>query len=338
MHSSTSSFERAVPGGRWGATWLVVAIAVAAVVVRYELFVRDHGYQPSVKDDEYAWAWERGRAADDSQRTVALLGNSRIMLGFSGEAFDAALPGWRYVQLGINGTMPIGTLWDLSRDEHFRGVVLVDITELGLELGAWPAQDKEIRTYHRRWRAIGAMAERWLATAVQSRLALLSTRGIHTFAKWRRTGKWPKPPYVVTHADRTRFADFSLTDVERQRQVRVDQIDALNIEINAPDVWLRGALEVEPAVAAIEARGGRVVYVRMPTCGARWDAEEKQHPKALYWDRLAAKSRVPMIHFKDYPDLASFECPDLSHIASADGPRFTRALIEILRAKGVFAR
>jgi hypothetical protein len=333
--SSTSSFERAVPGGRWGATWLVVAIAAVVILVRYELFLRGRGYQPSLKDDEYAWSLERARVSDDSPHTMALLGSSRIMLGFSGEAFRAALPNWKYVQLGVNGSHPIPTLQDLAADPHFRGVALVEITEVSIYRESWPAQAHYVETYHRGYRAIGQLVERWLATRVQSRLALLSTRGVATFGKWLRTQEWPGAPYLTTHADRTRFADYAKTDVERQRSLRLAALQAPPMITVPPEEWIKTALSIEPAITAIEARGGHVVYLRMPTCGERWDADEKLHPKAAYWDLLAKQSRATMIHFRDYPELASFECPDLSHIASADGPRFTRALIEILRAKGL---
>jgi hypothetical protein len=338
VHSSTSSFERAVPPGRWGATWLVVAAAVLVVVVGFELFLRGRGYQPSIKDDEYTWAWQRARVADDSSRTVALLGSSRIMLAFSGEAFTQALPGYRFAQLGINGTTPIGALWDLARDEHFRGVAIVDISEGGMYETSWIAQDKQIAAYHHRHRAVGAMAESWLAVRVQSRLALLATRGLSTWGKWLRNGSWPRPPYVVMHPDRTRFADFSLADLERERRVRIAQMESWDVRQGDGDAWLAQALEIEPAIAQIEARGGKVVYVRMPTCDQRWANEEQMYPKAVFWDRLAAKTHAVTVHFKDFPELSRFECPDTSHIAGSDGPAFTRALLDILRARGVFAR
>jgi hypothetical protein len=337
VHSSTSSFERAVPGGRWGATWLVVAVVVVAAVVRFELFVRSRGYQPSVKDDEYAWAWQRGRASDGSPHTIALLGSSRIMLAFSPSAFTEVLPGWRYVQLGINGTTPIGALLDLARDPAFRGVALVDLTEPAFYRVSWHAQDRYIETYHRRFRAVGAMAERRLATYVQSRIAMLATRGVHTFGKLWRTGRWPNPPYVTTFADRTRYADFSLTDVARQRSNRVELIKTWDTEMGDPEPWLAEALEVEDAVTEIQARGGKVVYVRMPTCDERWTADERQAPKAKFWDVLAARTSAATIHFKDDPVLASFPCPDTSHIASKDGHAFTRRLLQLLRDRGVLA-
>jgi len=338
VHSSTSSFERTVPSGRWGATWLVVAAVVVSVVVRFELFVRSRGYQPSVKDDEYGWAWERGRVANDSPRTVALLGSSRVMLAFSASAFREELPGWTYAQLGINGTTPIGTLWDLSRDPEFRGIALVDVSEGAFFKASWGAQDKWIEAYHRRWRSVGSMAERVLATYVQSHLAMLATRGVHTLGKLWRTGSWPQPPYVTTFSDRTRFADFSLTDVGRQRGNRLELIKSWDLTTGDAASWLAQALEVEPAVAAIQARGGRVVYIRMPTCDERWAAEEQQTPKGAFWDALARKTQALTIHFKDDAVLSSFPCPDTSHIASKDGPAFTRRLVELLRERNLLSR
>jgi hypothetical protein len=315
-------------------TWLVVASLVAVIVVSYEMFLRSRGYQPSVRDDEYAWAWERMRV-DDSPRTAALLGSSRIMLAFSPEGFRQVLPDWQYVQLGINGSRPIGTLFDLANDPSFKGVAVVDLSELSLFKSSWSSQDAYIAAYHRRWHTVGAMIERWLATRVQARVAMSATRGINTFGKLFRDGSFPTPPYVVTHPDRTRFADYSLADVGRLRRVRIDLLQNEPPQAD-PNLWLAEALEVEPAIAAIEARGGRVVYVRMPTCDERYASDERETPKALFWDVLATRTRAVTVHFLDYPQLAKFECPDTSHIASKDGPEFTRALFEILRARGVF--
>jgi hypothetical protein len=94
----------------------------------------------------------------------------------------------------------------------------------------------------------------------------------------------------------------------------------------------------EPAIAQIQARGGRVVYVRMPTCDERWTGDEIVFPKAQFWDQLAAQTRALTIHFKDYPELAKFPCPDTSHIESKDAPEFTRTLLDILQRHGAITR
>lgn len=336
MRSSTSSFERGVPRGNWGRIWLTVLVVVVAFAVRYELFLRSRGYHPSIKDDEYAWAWERGRVSDGNPTTVALVGSSRIMLDFSVQVFAETFPKSRYVQLGINGTTAMATLFDLSRDPDFRGIAIVDVSERAFNRAAWYAQQDYVDTYHRRGREIGAMAERWLATQIQSRLALLSTRGVVILAGLWRTNSWPAPPYVTTHADRTRYADFSLTDVERKRTTRVLAMEAWEDETPDPKQWLEDALAIEPAISAIQARGGKVVYVRTPTCDERWEADERMFPKARFWDQLAARTHAVAIHFKDDAELASFQCPDTSHLDAKDAPAFTRALLRVLRARGVF--
>jgi hypothetical protein len=339
--SSTSSSDRLapdvprrpVPPGPWGRTWIATAAIVVVAVTGLEWLARARGYQPSVKDDEYAWAWARTRASDGSPHTVAILGTSRIHLAFSQPAFAAALPGWKSVQLAIDGTLPAGSLLDLAADPRFRGIAIVDSSEAAFWSENRGRQDPYLAVYHRRWRAPGAMVERRLATEVQTRLALLSDTTLHAV----QTGG--VPPYVTTFADRTQFADYALTDVAERRRRQLERLGVVAPPTqHDADVWLDDALQLEPAIAQIQARGGAVVYLRMPTCDERWVADQHSEPRALLWDRLASRTHAVAIHFADYPSLRDFECPDTSHIASKDGPRFTRALIEILVARGVIAR
>jgi hypothetical protein len=337
--SSTSSSERPapdvplrpVPAGAWGRTWLVAAALVVVVGGGLELAMRARGYRPSVRDDEYAWAWQRARASDGSPHTVALLGTSRLHLVFAPRAFARALPDWTAVQLAIDGTQPAAALVDLAGDPGFRGVAIVDTLESGIEAENQFSQQRYITAYHRRWRAPGAMAERWLATIVQSHLAILSDTGVRIIASGAA------PPYVTSFADRTQFADYSLTDVAQRRKRQLERLGALTPPTQqAADAWLSSVLRMEPYIAAIQARGGTVVYLRMPTCDERWAADQISEPRALYWNRLAARTRAVAIHFADYPSLRDFECPDTSHIASKDGPRFTAAMIDVLVERGVF--
>ncbi len=327
---------RQVPGGRWGLVWLLTIAIVGGSVVGLELFARSRGFVPSVKDDEYAWALARGRAADHSPHTVAVLGASRILLAFSPQAFRAALPDWTYVQLARQGSHPLATLRDLAFDPAFRGVVLVDISEGGFDPSNWHSQDALVATYHRGWRSFGQLTERRLETAVQSHVALLASDGLRTIAALFVEHKLPRPFYTTTFSDRTKYADYNMTDVERRRLVQLARLDGYGGDVADPDAWLASALAQDIYVALIQARGGQVAYVRMPTCAERWQTDETKWPKALFWDRFARTTRAQTIHFKDYPALAGFACPDTSHIASKDGPAFTRAVIEILRERGVW--
>ena len=325
---------RQVPGGRWALTWLVTGILFAGSVIGLELGVRAHGYKPSINEDAYSWALERPRASDRSPNTIAILGASRILLAFSPVAFRERLPHHTFVQLAYQSTAPVGTLRDLALDTDFRGVALVDITESQFWPTNWHVQDDLIAAYHRGWRASGQLAERWLTTKVQSKVAVLAVDGLRVISSLVEEGQWPPPPYTTTYPDRTKFADYDLVDAERKRRIRVQRLGGTPAPADA-EQWLVYALSQELFVALIQARGGRVVYVRMPTCDERWATDEAKMPKALFWDRLARISRATMIHFKDYPGLSRFDCPDTSHIDSKDGPAFTRALIDILVERGV---
>jgi hypothetical protein len=326
---------RQVPGGRWVLTWLVTGVLFVGAVVGLEVGVRAHGYKPSINEDAYSWALERPRASDGSHKTVAILGASRILLAFSPSAFREKLPGLSFVQLAYQSTAPVGSLRDLALDADFRGIALVDITEAQFWPTNWHVQDDLIEAYHRGWRASGQLAERWLTTQVQSKVAVLAVDGLRVLDSLVDDGTFPPPPYTTTYPDRTKFADYDLVDAERKRRIRLQRLGPPTPA--DPEQWLGYALAQEMFVALIQSRGGKVVYVRMPTCDERWATDEARMPKAQFWDRLAGMSRATMVHFKDFPSLSRFECPDTSHIDSKDGPAFTRALIDILVERGVFA-
>jgi hypothetical protein len=328
---------RQVPGGRWALTWLVTGVLFVGGVVGLEMGVRAHGYKPSINEDAYSWALERPRASDRSHKTVAILGASRILLAFSASAFREQLPDRTFVQLAYQSTAPVGSLRDLALDTDFRGIALVDITEPQFWPTNWHVQDDLISAYHRGWRASGQLAERWLTTRVQAKLAVLAVDGLRILGSLVEDGTLPPPPYTTTYPDRTKFADYDLVDAERKRRIRLQRLPGSPTPAD-PEQWLAYALSQELFVTLIESRGGKVVYVRMPTCDQRWATDEARMPKAQFWDRLARLSRATMIHFKDYPSLSRFECPDTSHIDSKDGPAFTRALIDILVERGVVTR
>jgi len=326
---------RPVPGGRWGLVWLCTLAIVGGSVVGLERFVRGRGYVPSVKDDEYMWSLERARAADNSPRTMAILGASRILLAFSPHAFRETLPQWKYVQLAKQGSFPLAALRDLAFDSRFRGVALVDLAEGGFDTINAESQASLVATYHKGWRSFGQLAERVLETIVQARVALLSTSGLRTLGSLLQDGTFPAPFYTTTFADRTKYADYNLTDVERRRLKQLARIEAGGGGQADPDAWLAPALSLELHIALIQSRGGNVVFVRMPTCDERWERDETFYPKALFWDRFARITRAQTVHFQDVPALAHFECPDTSHIASKNGPAFTRGLLDVLRSRGV---
>jgi hypothetical protein len=79
-------------------------------------------------------------------------------------------------------------------------------------------------------------------------------------------------------------------------------------------------------VERIQGRGGRVVFVAMPSSGLVRDIDERRFPKELFWNRFITIVKAPAVHFEDVAALSRFTCPDGSHLDMRDQMEFTRAL------------
>jgi hypothetical protein len=78
-------------------------------------------------------------------------------------------------------------------------------------------------------------------------------------------------------------------------------------------------------------RGGRVIFVRLPTFGIVAEVEEHYFPKNVYWDQLARTVNASFIHYQNYPALQNFDSQDSSHIDSRESRRFTPALAKFIK-------
>lgn len=338
MPSSTSSSDdirRPIPGGRWGFTWAVALALAIAALVRVEGYVRARHYRPSVTDDQYLWAIERSKASPAGRDTVVLLGDSRAQLDLSTAELRRRLPGYRVVQLALQYTAPTAALADLAADEDFRGIVLVGVVEWDLGGEERDTLEAYVAAYHRRWRSPGAIAERWLATTAQSRLTFLSATGRRTLERLLRAGKWPPAIYVATQPDRSRLADYTRKNVDERRQRNEERVRGRRLWKKGSAAWLRTAMQLEPHVRAIRARGGEVVFVRMPMSGALERASERSFPRDRYWDRFAAATSARTVHYLDHPAMRGLVLPDDSHLDMRDAPRFTAGLVDALVALSV---
>lgn len=324
-----------MPGGAWRGAWLVALVITLVGVAATERALRASGHRPSVVDDETWWAVHRRRVDDGTATAVAVLGSSRMQLGFDAAAFAAAAPGYRAVQLAIDGSSPLGTLRDLAADPSFRGVVLCDIAEWELGSESWNSQASYVARYHELWRAPGQLANRALAVQVQRYLAVLAVGGRQFLAAALGQRRLPEPSWVATAPDRTRRGDYSLASskalakrIEKNRARLPDDAIAL-------DSWRQQAAQLEPWVRAIGARGGRVVLVRMPTAGQHWVRSSATFPKTDYWDSLAALSGAVTVHFQDIPALRDLALPDEIHLDQRAAVTFTAGLVAAVQARGV---
>ena len=59
--------------------------------------------------------------------------------------------------------------------------------------------------------------------------------------------------------------------------------------------------------------------------------EDAATPRAGPWTRIINETGAPGIYFENFPELASFDCPEWSHLSGPDSVEFTKRLVPHLR-------
>ena len=319
-------------------TLLLAAVITALLLGGWEAYWRAQNYEPMLADDRDLWAQFRHRVAgQDMDRNLTVIGASRIQLAWSPAEFARQQPGWQSTSLAINGHYPGAILFDLAADEDFTGRLLMAVDARGLSHWYLDMAEPYVRHYRRDYGPQRKL-ERRLLSRLQMRLVLAGA----DFNLVRRLaggidGHPPYRPYITFLPDRTIAADFDKADVEALRAGFAQGLAESYQAHPAPDPeqWLADLAPVLEAIETIQARGGQVVVLRMPTSDKHWELDEQNYPRAEYWDRFAEITTAQTVHFQDWPALAELETPDTSHIAQSDRPVFTAALVEILRELGV---
>lgn len=356
MHSSTSNsdleFVRAIPDVPWRRLLLAVALLTTAAVVGWELKARADGYRPTLNDTPDLWAEARASVKPDS---LVLIGTSRMLFDVDLDVIEQGL-GQKPIQLAIVGSSPFPILADLARDESFRGTVLLDIVPMMyLAPGgmAIEASEKALHRYHhgnysQRWgHQLGALLENHLAFIEQEDLTLgkmLERLPIPNRANARIMP--PLPPYFYT-VDRARrgrmYEEAAVVGSPLQQRVangwlalfgmvpRPDTPEGQAFQKMVAPLMEQRFQDTAKYIAQIKARGGKVVFLRLPVTGPLVELEELLSPRAATWDRLVRENNVPAIHFGEHGELSAFECPEWSHLSAEQSVEFTRRLVPYLQ-------
>lgn len=331
MRSFTSNSDERLPRGGWLLTWFATLALTGSFLVGYEVFWRSRGFLPSATDDAALWGYWRGQVRPNDPNQVVLLGASRIKLGVDVSTLSDALGKMPVIQLAVAGSDCRPILFDLSRDESFQGIVICDLLPGMLLTGRCYLQSERqqsqwLEAY--RQRLFSADVDQRLRLWIQERLTLLrSDLTLESVAiALVEKQRLPTPEKRVLR-DRTGQLDAEVRGI---RDVTPDWARSLQGQ-TLPNVLEESLGGLRQAVQRIKARGGEVVFVRMPSTGENLRWENEFFPRDREWDRLAVSSVAPCIHFADHPELASFKCPDGGHLDQRDALLFTRALGRIVR-------
>jgi hypothetical protein len=324
---------------------------VFAAVAGYEIYLRGQGIPADFDDNSHLWSNSRAKACEPADKTIVFIGSSRIK-------FDLDVPTWNSltsvepIQLAMVGSSPRPVLEDLANDPNFKGKLVIDVTEGLFFSNAPPNQEtpnKNIKYFHDRTPAQYASFE--ISKVLESRLVFLDKSNLSLNAELDALELESRPgvfmmPIFPTLFDRTTY--------ERQSYM-TDSFVADTAQCNqVKGVWAffaKGAKMAPPpkqaeydaifkSVAAnvnkIKARGGSVFFIRTPSSGGYYQGESKAFPRDKFWDRLLKETNCPGAHFKDYPAIANFDCPEFSHLKRSDAVLFTKHFFEILSQQNGF--
>jgi hypothetical protein len=337
VRSFTSSFDEHVPDAPrilhapWVHTWLLGSLLFLLFFCGWEGIWRMRGFTPSLIDDASLWASARRSVGPNS---IVLVGASKTLLGINPEVF-AQTSGVRPLQLAIDGSQATPVLKNLAEDDSFRGIVLFDLMESEID-GTTPPGKEERYLQKYRQQNISDRTEQWLRHRLQANFVFMKPE-ISPAHVWEglRSGHLPAPFYLQMQPDRYARADYSMIDPgSLHRGGNNSSGQKLPPGLSVEEFLRRTAL-LEEYVTRIQERGGRVIFIRMPSSGILWEAQEARYPKSTYWDAFAARTKAMTIHFKDYPELSQYELPDTTHLDYRQAETFTRDLARILMTKGV---
>ena len=327
---------------------LLAFFLTTAFVIGWEVYWRSQGFELSYNDDEPLWAFHRQRIYQSTPAAPVLIGSSRTK-------FDIDLTRWEEAtgsaptQLALVGTSPRPILTDLAQDENFKGTVVVGVTEplfFSPSGGLFERRAHSSVKFYPDW-SLAQRASFKINQALESQLLLLDEeRFALRFLLDRlnipnRPGVFAIPPFPLQFTRnyfnrQTSITDTFMVDTVLQNQQR--QI-WWNLFTTAPKTSMNDSIltaifdEVTASVTKIQARGGKVLFARMPSSGPIRELEKQDFPREKYWDRLLQETGAPGIHFEDYPELSQYPCIEWSHLGPAEAKAFTRDFIRIMQQK-----
>jgi hypothetical protein len=346
-------FERPIPQIPWRGITVVVVLVVIAAASAWELYCRSIGYGPTLDDNEDLWTITRQRVKPES---IVIIGDSRGWYDLDLDELQRGL-GNRPVQLAMGGGCGYPILADLADDKTFHGTIICSfVPRLFLAPPGTPPMErgeKAVRRSHTQTPA--QRASEYLAMPLEEHVAFLKQQDL-TLEQLLKRLPIPNrsgalvpprlPPYFGT-VDRERRARMTEECARGGKLATTIQQIWLPIFTPPPppsyvpkDVFMakmKDAIEkrFSDTIAAVEklrARGGKVVFVRLPVSGGLKALEDRTTPRDQTWDPLLQGTGAPGIYFEDFPELAGFNCPEWSHLSAGDSVEFSKRLVPHLRA------
>lgn len=353
MHSSTSNSD----SGQWSDALKNGLAGALLIIVLLELWVLSSGLRANVQDTADLWSYQRERVRwVDSP--VILVGASRIQLDISLETVEG-FTGRPVAQLAIDGQQSLGMLRMLVDDNSVSGTILVSLYEEELVNDFFTSGviDKWNSNYQARHR--GTVAPN-IEVFLQSQYQTLSKfHGVElpTRVLFSRLIQGRRSTQIVTTAhNREQYADYQLvrqpdyyagrvlrTLGERAKLINAHTLEELNKlvleEISSYSAPGTGNLDLrlsqlQALVDKFGNRGGRVIFLKMPTDKLVRAIDEARIPVKEVWDALS-RTRLQTVNTLEFTGIEKFPLADGAHLDMRQKVAFTRLLLNELRKRGL---
>ena len=348
MPSSISSSNARIPKTNYIKQWSVTFIIFIIAFTCLEFSHRSHGIIPTAVDSQDLWSVSRAKLdQNNTQNLIITLGASRINIGTDGKLIQN-IPGYNYANLAVDGNDGFATLTDIANNSQFNGILLFSFVPNDLNSKNYNGQQIFVDYYHDNYKHLGAKVKTLnqnIATKLQYQSTVMSCPPPAAFNYYLLNIK----NYIVTHPDRTRSVYYKtritndrlllakkiretpgtkLYNAIKQNPSLLTQIK--NNREHHYQTWLTKLKKLKPSIDKIQARGGKVIFVRYPTSGKRQFLNQTYFPREHYWNKITQALKIQTIHFQDIQGSTPFTCPDSSHLNHDEATRFTKLLISEL--------
>src|SRR5205814_6666503 len=299
-------FERPIPQIPWRGITVVVVVVVIAAVCAWEFYCRSIGYGPTLNDNEDLWTMTRQRVKPES---VVIIGDSRGWFDLDLDELQKGL-GKRAVQLAMGGGCGYPILADLADDKTFHGTIICSfVPRLFFAPSGTPPMERGEKAVRRSHTQTPAQhASQYLAMPLEEHVAFLKQQDL-TLEQLLKRSPIPNrpgalvpprlPPYFGT-VDRERRARM-IEECARPGSELQKRIQQIWIPLFTPppppsyiptDVFMakmKDAIEKRfgdtvAEVQKLRARGGKIVFVRLPVSGGLKALEDRTTPRGQTWD------------------------------------------------------
>lgn len=326
---------------------VLMVLMVCGGIIGWETYLRSTDFDIAFDDGGPLWAHQRAKIYQAQNEATIFIGSSRIKFDLDLDVWKE-LTGENAIQLACVGSSPRSILNNLALDPEFNGKLVIDVTE-GLFFSTSPQNFTRPAEGIKYYKDItpAQKVSFLINKPLESGFVFLdkSTYSLNAMLEQLEIQSRPGVSMMPIFA-----RDFGRVKFNRQEYLGKRFLQDTNQQIQQKKVWaLFGKMNTAPPINGasldsiislvkddidkIRERGGQVVFVRTPSSGVFWLGELNRFPRQSYWDKLLSNTNTKGIHFKDYPPISNYTCPEFSHLSPTDAIDFTRHFVSILKSE-----